>query len=41
MLVNLKLKINYTKLYYQLGNKNKHFLNFYEFGSLIDFLVVQ
>ena len=37
MLVNLELKIDYTNLYYQLGNKNKHSFNFYKFESMIDF----
>ena len=34
MLVNLELRIDYTKLFYRSGNGNKAPFNFYEFGSI-------
>ena len=36
-LVNMETTIDYTKLYYQSGNKNKDAFNFNEFGSMVDF----
>ena len=35
MHVNLELKIDYTKLFYQPGNRHKDPFTFYEFGSVI------
>ena len=36
-LVSLETTIDYGKLYYQSGNKNKDTFNFNEFGSMVDF----
>ena len=36
MLVNSELEIDYTNLYDQLGNKNKHSFNSYEYHKMID-----
>ena len=36
MLVNLELKIDYMKLFYQSGNRHKGPFKFYEFGSMTD-----
>ena len=36
-LVNMETAIDYTKLYYQSGNKYGDAFNFNEFGSMVDF----
>ena len=35
--IKLETRIDYTKLYYQSGNKNEDAFNFNEFGSMFDF----
>ena len=36
-LIELETSVDYSKLYYQSGNKNKDSFTFSEFGSMVDF----